>query len=292
MKTNKFLNAIFYPHLAFIIAFLPISITLLTYSLIYFKTTSVISIISYLIAFYMLIVLCLRIPRFIKFLKTIKTENKYINKWFTDTHLRINFSLYSSLIWNVAFGVFQLALGFTHNSFWFYSMSAYYVVLAIMRFFLLKHTKVYKANQNQELELKKYILCGWFLLFINIILAVIIFFIVYWNRTFVHHEITTITLAAYTFVTFTYAIINIVKYKKYNSPIYSSAKWISLISACVSMITLETTMLTTFGEGQEVFRQIITGCTGGAVVVFTITIAIIMLVNGYKQIKDIKKEHL
>ena len=72
------------------------------------------------------------------------------------------------------------------------------------------------------------------------------------NRTFHHHEITTIALAAYTFTSLTFAIINTVKYRKYHSPVYSASKAISLASACVSLLTLESTMLTTFGNETEV----------------------------------------
>ena len=139
------------------------------------------------------------------------------------------------------------------------------------------------------METKKYCLCGWLLLLMNLALAVIIFFIVYWDKTFVHHEITTITLATYTFVTFTFAIINSIKYRKYNSPVYSSAKTLTLIAACVSMITLETTMLTTFGGNNSViFRQTILGCTGSAVIIFTIVMAIIMIVKGTRKLKELK----
>ena len=49
-------------------------------------------------------------------------------------------------------------------------------------------------------------------------------------------------MAAYTFLTFAFAIINLVKYKKYKSPVYMSAKLISLIAGAVSMLTLETTI--------------------------------------------------
>ena len=288
---KKIGNALIYPHLAIIILFLPISIALLVFSLVYYSTTNIISIISYLFAFYMLVVICFRIPRIIKFFKTIKNENKYIQKILSDVHLRIKISLYGLLIWNGAFAIFQLGLGFYHGSLWFYSMSAYYIILAIMRFFLLSHTRMYKQNEEIEKELKRYYVCGWMLLLINLALSVIIFFIVYWNRTFVHHEITTITLATYTFTTFTFAIINSIKYKKYNSPVYSASKTITLISACVSMLTLETTMLTTFGgEDSPIFRQIILGLTGLAVSVFTITMAIIMIVKGAKQLKKYNKK--
>ena len=137
MRWKNFGKSLLFPHLAIIILFLPISIALLAFSLVYSATTSAISIISYLFAFYMLMVICLRVPRIITFFRNIKNKNKYINKWFNDVHLRMNVSLYGSLIWNDVFAIFQLGLGFYNHSFWFYSMSAYYVFLAVMRFFLL-----------------------------------------------------------------------------------------------------------------------------------------------------------
>lgn len=136
-------------------------------------------------------------------------------------------------------------------------------------------------------ELKKYRACGIVFLIMNLTLALMIFFMVYWNRTFHHHEITTIALAAYTFTALTFAIINTVKYRKYNSPVYSASKAISLASACVSMLTLESTMLTTFGDGTMHLtgRRILLGISGGAISVFIIAMAIYMIVKGTKKIK-------
>lgn len=292
MNWKKFGKAILFPHLAIIILFLPVSIALLIFSLIYFETTSFISLTSYLLAFYMLVVLCCRIPRMINFFKKVKNENKYIKRLFSDVHLRVNISLYGSLIWNGAFAIFQLGLGFYHNSLWFYSMFAYYIILAVMRFFLLKHTRNFKANEEIKLELKKYCFCGWLLLIMNLALSVIIFFIVYLNKTFIHHEITTIALATYTFTTFTFAIVNIIKYKKYNSPVYSAAKSITLIAACVSMFTLETTMLTTFGGDNSVaLKQIMLSITGAILTIFTIFMAINMIVKSTKKLKLLNNEN-
>ena len=279
--------SLIYPHIAVIICLLPISVAFLILSLLYLGTESILAIFSYLLAFYVLLIICFRVPRIIKYFKTFKKENKYMQKWFSDVHLRMNVSLYTSLIWNVAFAIFQLVLGFYHKSFWFYSMFAYYVMLGVMRFFLVKHTRKYKANEQELIELKKYIVSGWLLLAMNLALAVIVFFMVYFNKTFYHHMITTIAMAFYTFLTFTFAIINLVRYRKYKSPVYSSAKTISLIAGAVSMLTLETTMLTTFGTNEgPLFNQIMLMFTGIAVIGFAITMAIIMIVKGNKQLKN------
>ena len=139
-------------------------------------------------------------------------------------------------------------------------------------------------------ELIRYRLCGWVFLAMNLALALIIFFMVYWSRTFTHHMITAIAMAAYTFTAFTIAIINIVKYRKYNSPVYSASKAISLAAACVSMLTLETTMLTTFGDGSmdAITRKIMLGCTGGVISVFIIVMAIYMIIQSSKKLKELK----
>ena len=125
----------------------------------------------------------------------------------------------------------------------------------------------------------------------NLALALMIFFMVYWNRTFVHHEITTIAMAAYTFIAFTVAIVSIVKYRKYNSPVYSASKAISLASACVSMLTLESTMLTTWGKTESpAFRQLMLALTGGVIVIFIVVMAIYMITSGNRGIRTLQAD--
>ena len=105
---------------------------------------------------------------------------------------------------------------------------------------------------------------------------------------FKHHMITTIAMATFTFLTFTFAIIDLVRYRKYQSPVYSAAKTINLIAGCVSMLTLETAMLTTFGTADNpLFHQIILAATGVAVIGFALTMAVMMIVKGSRQLKKI-----
>ena len=143
-----------------------------------------------------------------------------------------------------------------------------------------------------QTELKKYRACGIVFLVMNLALATIIFFMVYWNRTFEHHMITAIAMAAYTFTAFTVAIVNVVRYRKYNSPIYSASKAISLAAALVSMLTLESTMLTTFGDGTmtATAQKWMLGATGGTISVLIVATAIYMIAVGTKKLKELKTE--
>lgn len=279
------------PHI-FIVVFMTLSaIVSLIYSALCLKPYDIFSIISYVISFYALVVVCFRIPDMIKFFKSIRNENRYVVKYRQDATLRIKLSLYGTLIFNSAYATLQLGMGFWHHSIWFYSLAGYYILLAIMRFLLLHHTKEYSPLQDMKQELKKYRMCGIYLLFLNSILTVILFYIIWQNRTFEHHEITTIAMAAYTFTTFTFAIINIIRYRKFKSPVFSAAKAISLACACVSMITLEATMLTTFGTGEgKMFRRIMMASSGGIVSMFIVGMSIYMIINATKQLKSFKSE--
>ena len=292
MDWKKIGKALLFPHIAIMIVLVPIATVLLVGSMVFIGTESPIAIVSYVIAAYTLTVWCFKIPYLINFFKTFKNENKYARRWQDDTRLRVNVSLYGSLAWNALYGIFQLWLGFYHHTFWFYSLGAYYICLGVMRFFLARHTTRYAPGERMQTELKKYRACGIVFLVMNLALALIIFFMVYWNRTFEHHMITTIAMAAYTFTALTTAIINVIKYRKYNSPVFSASKAISLAAALVSMLTLESTMLTTFGDGTMtvVAQKWMLGATGGAISVLIVATAIYMIVIGTKKLKQLKSE--
>ena len=290
MDWKKIGKHVLFPHIAIMIILIPIATVFLVYSMVFIGTESLVAILSYVLAFYTLLVWSMRVPDLIRFFRSFKNENQYARRWLDDAHLRVNTSLYGGLLWNTAYALLQLGMGFWHHTFWFYSLAGYYVILAVMRFFLVRYTTKNKPGEKRRDELIRYRACGIVFLVMNLTLSVMIFFMVYWNRTFEHHEITTIALAAYTFTAFTKAIISIIKYRKYNSPVYSAAKAISLASACVSMLTLEATMLTTFNDGSIDLtgRRIMLGCTGAAVSIFIIVMAIYMIVQSTKKLRALK----
>ena len=143
-----------------------------------------------------------------------------------------------------------------------------------------------------QTELIKYRACGWIFLLMNLALTLIVFFMLYWNRTFTHHMITAIAMAAYTFTALTVAIVNIVKYRKYNSPVFSATKAISFAAACVSMLTLTSTMLTTFkDETMDAFTQkSMLAAVGFSVSGVVVLMAIYMIMHGTKRLKEMKRE--
>ncbi len=290
---KKLGKSLLFPHIAIMLILLPVTIAFVIYATAFYNSESIVAIISYTLATYTLTVWCVKFPKLIALFKNLKNENAYIKLWSNDVQLRMNVSLFASFVWNVAYAVFLLCLGLYHASFWYYSMAGYYICLAIMRIYLSHHTRTHILGEEMHKEYIRYRTCGIVFLVMNLTLTLMIFFMVYWNRTFIHHEITTIAMAAYTFTAFTTAIVNLIKHKKFGSPIISATKAISLAAASVSMLTLESTMLTTFGkETTDLFtRRIFLALTGSVISIFVIVMSIYMIIHANKNLKLLKGEN-
>ena len=129
MDLKKIGKHIIFPHIAIMLVLFPVAIVFLVYSMIFVGTESIVAYISYVLAFYTLTIWCFKIPKLIRFFKTFKAENKYARLWQDDTRLRVNISLYGSLMFNTAYAVLQLGLGFWHASFWYYCNGCIYLYI-------------------------------------------------------------------------------------------------------------------------------------------------------------------
>ena len=284
-------KAILYPPMAVPVLLLPVATAFLVWAMATKGTESAWAIVSYVVAAYTLTVWCVRVPYLIRTARQFRDSNRIVKRWREDARFRINVSLYGTLIWNAVYAAFQLWLGVYHHTFWYISFSVYYALLAVMRFFLLRYTRSSVPGQRLRDELKRQCACGAVLLVMNLSLALMVFFMVYWGRTFVHHEITAIAMAAYTFTAFVSAIVSAVRYRKEGSPVYSAAKAIGLVAACVSMLTLESTMLTTWGQGDDpMLHRILLATTGAAICCLIVVMAISMIATSTKQLRQMKTE--
>ena len=72
-------------------------------------------------------------------------------------------------------------------------------------------------------------------------------------------------VALYTFYTTIMAVVNLVRDRKSGSPVRAAARGVNLAAALVSMLSLETAMLTQFNDGSKgaFFRRAMIGSTGG-----------------------------
>lgn len=290
MDWKKIGKALLFPPMATLFLLLPPALGLMLYGMLSLGAEHPVTIVGDVLSFYCLTVWCVRIPKIIAFFKNFRQENKYLRRWLSDVRLRMKVTLFGSAVWNGAYATLQLCLGIYHHSFWFRTLAGYYAALALMRLFLARHIVRAEPAVQQRRELGCYRICGWMFLVLNLLLSGMMVLRIVENRLTAHHEITTIAMAAYTFTSLTLAIANVCRYRRYQSPVFSASKAISLAAACVSMLTLEGTMLTTFQNGEMTAAtvRLFLALSGGAVSAFIIAMAIYMIVHANIKIKELQ----
>ena len=105
MDWKKLGKALLFPPMALMIILIPIATVFLVYSMTFLGTESAAAILSYVLSAYALTVWCFRIPHLIRNYQVFKAENKYVKLWQSDTRLRVNLSLYGTLIYNTAYAL-------------------------------------------------------------------------------------------------------------------------------------------------------------------------------------------
>ncbi len=288
---KKLLYKLIFPHIAVLILLILLSAAALVLAFAVIPEYQIFGYCSYVLSAYTLTAVCFRMPKAVNKLKSIKESNKYVNRYSADPHLRIKLSLLGAFVFNTAYALFQLALGIGGGSLWFYSLSGYYFLLALMRLALLNHTAKHSPGELMFRERLIYRFCGMLLLLMTITLTVIITYVARTSQASVRGEIITIALAAFTFTSFSVAIVNVVKYRRFNSPVWSASKALSFVSALVSMLTLEDAMLASFGGAEDDgFRTLMVALTGAGISAIIISIAISMIVRSTKKIKIYKAQ--
>ena len=188
-------------------------------------------------------------------------------------------SPYTSLVFNVAYALGNCIIGFLIHSWWFITVGAYYTVLAITKFSVLQVRR--KASGNYDTELFARRITGILLVALSVCIVGVNIMSAVKDRGTAFHEIVMITIATYTFTKITIAIIGMVKAKRSASPVLKTLRNISLADACVSIYTMQRSMLVSFPgmEAEEILLLNI--FTGTAVWVIVLLLGINLIGGKY-----------
>jgi ABC-type Fe3+-siderophore transport system permease subunit len=219
-------------------------------------------------------------------LKKIFLE-KYVELYFSDRNLRARISLYLSCLTNTFFVLFYFVAAIYYKSFWQGAMSIYYLALSSIRFMLSKRANVAKKKNNQmKYELKTYRTCGIFMFFINCAMTGLVAQMIWQNKSYEYAGILIYAEATYTFYCFITAIINVVKFKKSDSPIISASKMIALARAVMSLFALQTAMFCAFDSGNYSYQRVMNTVFGAIACTVVFAFAIAMIIDANKKLKN------
>lgn len=256
--------------------------------------TSPVAYAVYVIAAYtvtVITVFCIKVfPGYYRNIKQRIYDNKFGNKYMTDVAYRTHFSLYVSLGINLLYVATNLFTGIWYRSVWSITLAAYYIILAVMRFLLLRFANRIGIGKDRIKELLRSRACGIILMTVNLALSGVVVLVIVQNKGFEYHGVLIYVMAMYTFYVTTNSIVNMIKYRKYNSPIMSTSKTINFAAALVSMLSLETAMLSQFGaeNTSPYFNQIMVGATGAGVSIIVLTMSVYTIVRANSELKKLK----
>lgn len=242
---------------------------------------------------YSLVIWLVVLPRLIKRIKSVIMNSRIIQKaitskiterYLTDLAFRGSISVYQGMAVNFFYVLFHVIAGIRYASVWFISMAIYYLILGGLRLYLIWNYR----NRRPEIENRCYRRTARFLLLLNIPMGGMIVLMVRTNSGFSYPGYIIYLSACYTFYTMVTSILNLVRFKKLGSPILLAAKVLNFISAMMSILGLQTAMISRFSENGENYRKMMNAITGGFVYGIVILIAVIMLINSRKSGKKVE----
>lgn len=202
-------------------------------------------------------------------------ENTHYRRYATDLHFKAEVSLYFSLAFTFFFCVYKAVVGILYRSPWLGAIAAYYILLAVMRWLLIKRIRAGKTGGSCRS-------CGVLLLILTLALSASSFYTIYRGNTVRYPGVMIYAAAAFTFYSLTMAIWNLVRYRKLRVAVYTASKILALASSLVSLFFLQTAMFAVFGDSSAWERgmNLLTGGTVHA----TIVVLACLLLRGSKKV--------
>lgn len=245
---------------------------------------------------YSLVIIIAALPKFFKRIKSLVSESKAakrllshtaVNRYLTDMFFKGSFSIYQGMAVNFLYALFRTVTGIMYSSVWFISMAVYHFVLGGMRAYLIFSFKK-RGTPGAKKELYEYSCyqkIAWLLLLLNIPMGGMIWLMIKTNSGFSYPGYVIYLSALYTFCTMGVSIGSLAKFKKLGSPILSAAKMLNFVSAMMSVLGLQTAMISAFSENGEEYRRLMNTLTGSFVYVAVVIIAVYMIIKASIKLK-------
>lgn len=204
-------------------------------------------------------------------------------RFIRERRYRIIFIAAFHLFLNLLYAFYHGVLGVVHLSLWFLTMCAYYTLLSTMRFSAV--LCAYKGRSTSSIDTEYFVmkLSGILLVLFSVVLSGVIYLSLSQNIVRKYDKITMITIAAYIFLKVTMAAIHAVNDRKNPAPLLAAIRTIGYAEVAASVLTLQRSMLASFGtmNGTDAHRMNL--LTGAAVCLFIFVLGIATTARGIRR---------
>lgn len=186
-----------------------------------------------------------------------------------------------SILATLIFSLYNLYLGCRYNLVWNFSISIYYILLLIIKEISLFEF-IHSNRTNKEYKKNIYVLTSIISILISFILIGPSILMIENKREVNVTLIPALAIATFTFYKITIAIINYKKYYKTNSLYRRQEILINLISALVSILTLQNTLIYVTSSDVDQSLFILTIVSSIAIILLIGIISVKSLKNSLK----------
>lgn len=193
-------------------------------------------------------------------------NNPFMHRLSSDYQYRTILFAISGFAVHLIFAGFNCIIAIISSSGWYGSLAAYYLLLVTMRWGAVGHVRsATKQSSREAHENQVYLRCGYLFILMSLVLGGVVFWMTRGKTNKTYPGILIYAVAVYTFWKVSISIVNLVKVRKIHSLLLKTLRNIGYADALVSLLSLQTALLSEFSEGDITFARSMNTATGLAV---------------------------
>ncbi len=213
--------------------------------------------------------------------------HELLKRWKADFDFKTILSAMGSLFITTVFALYNGFLGVYHSSLWNGAICLYYLILVLLRGFIIlaERSLARLENPNPRRSLV-YRLSSLLLLFLNISLIVPVTMMVKLQKPVHLTLIPAIAMAAYTTYKITMSSINLKRRKKSADSLVKLLRAINFIDALVSVLTLQNTLIMVTTPGGDAGMIPFTSLSSALILIGILCLSVFTVVQGFSAAKN------
>ena len=192
----------------------------------------------------------------------------FVSLYLNDSKVRFNVGVLFGLVLNCFYIVFNLIYGIKYENAWFVTVSVYYTLIVILRYFAIDSGDGGSRTENEALS-------GILMLILSAPMTGMIFYTVITNSSHTTPKSTLPVFAVYAFYSILRAVFGLFSSKNREKKYRRNAHAIRLSLALLSLFNLQTSLFSFLGV-RGAFVLTVNFITGGAT-----SLSILWLARGY-----------
>ncbi|MDE6598080.1 MAG: hypothetical protein K2K60_05535 [Clostridia bacterium] len=216
----------------------------------------------------------------------------FFTKLKTDGAYRASVAFIISFVVSVMYALYNGIYGILFSSAWFGALALYYIILSALRGGVMITTRRLKKNailtdeQKHIRAIKVHLVSGVMIMLLIIALSAAVTLMVIQGEGFKHPGLLIFVAAVYTFYKIIYSIINFVRNRHTEDFVLRTMRNIGLADALVSVLALQTAMLSAFDGVSDV--RWANAATGAGVSLLLIALGLFMIITSALRLKKSK----